>query len=223
MERSDGTDSSFSRARDMLLGAVDTVLQLATKDNSSRASTTVRQQASCSTSSSALSEHRRLFGFKPKADCTSKRKGKAKCGAKKPGRSTWKKECICLCDSQQTWKPSPEEKMELAKMGLGLCELTFSTTGDAEHIHRVLVGKFPVLDTIGGYTLLRLGENSRSLIEIETPEGGLTVPYLKDILNQAKLFVRPLQCDISEDDMRPFISKEVYEIVVLFLVKWLAK
>ena len=48
--------------------------------------------------------------------------------AKKPDRSTWKKGCVCLRDSQQTWKPSPEEKMELAKMGLGLREVIFSTT-----------------------------------------------------------------------------------------------
>ena len=61
-------------------------------------------------------------------------------------------------------------------MGLGLCKLTFNTSGNADHIHRVIVDKFPVLDNIGGYTLLRLGENSRNLIEIETPEGGLSVP-----------------------------------------------
>ena len=65
--------------------------------------------------------------------------------------------------------------MKLAKMGLGLGELTFNTSGYADHIHRVIVDRFPVLDNIGCYTLLRLGENSRNLIEIETPEGGLSL------------------------------------------------
>lgn len=32
----------------------------------------------------------------------------------------------------------------------------------------------------------------------------MTVAYLKDILNQAKLYVRPLQKHISEDDMKPY-------------------
>ena len=57
--------------------------------------------------------------------------------------------------------------------------------------------------------LLSLGENSRNPIEIETPEGGLCVPYLKDILNQAKLFIQPLESDICNEDTKPFISIEV--------------
>ena len=59
------------------------------------------------------------------------------------------------------WKPSPEEKMELAKMGLGLREVIFSTNGNADNIH-VFLEKFPVVDTIGGYALLHLGQNSRN-------------------------------------------------------------
>ena len=33
--------------------------------------------------------------------------------------------------------------MELAKLGLGLAELSFDHDGDADHIHSVLVGQFP--------------------------------------------------------------------------------
>ena len=56
----------------------------------------------------------------------------------------------------QTWKPSSEEKIELARIGLGLAEIVFQSDGDAEHIHNVLFQKFPVLETCGGYTLMRL-------------------------------------------------------------------
>ena len=94
-------------------------------------------------SSSTLSVHQQLFGFKPsKVVFTNKQRGKAKCAAgrrKKPGRSTWKKDCVCLRDSQHTWKPSPEEKMELAKVGLDLREGIFNTTGNADHIHHVIL------------------------------------------------------------------------------------
>ena len=53
----------------------------------------------------------------------------------------------------------------------------------------------------GGYTLLHLGTRSKSLVEIEGGEDVVDVAYLKHILNQAKLYVRPLQCDIAEDDV----------------------
>lgn len=54
------------------------------------------------------------------------------------------------------------------------------------------MAKFPALDICGGYTLVRLSDSSRNLIEIGTPDGGLSVPYLKDILDEAKLYIRPL-------------------------------
>ena len=88
--------------------------------------------------------------------------------------------------------------MELARDGLGLGEVNFHHDGDAGHIHKVLMETFPQLNSCGGYTLCRLSDNSHSLIEIDYPAKGLSVPYLKDILNQAKLYIRPLQSDISD-------------------------
>lgn len=99
--------------------------------------------------------------------------------------------------------------MQLAKMGLGLKEVVFDSDGDADHVHDILMASCPVLRNCGGYTLLRLGGGSRSLVEIEGPETGITVAYLKDILNQAKLYIRPLQCDISDEDMKPFVESSV--------------
>ena len=230
----DGGSGSFKRARNLLLGAVDIVLQIAREESTSATtSQRIRSEESASTSASTsqqreentsatsfsgntqgsrisagLSEHRRLFGFQPSklGSKGGSKKGKGKLGGSgrlKPGRSTWRKECICLRDRQQGSKPSAEEKMELARMGLGLAEVVFNADGDAEHIHSMLTKKFPVLDSC------RLGENSRALVEIKGPDSGLTVRYLKDILNQAKLYIRPLQSDISEEDMKPYRASEV--------------
>ena len=88
--------------------------------------------------------------------------------------------------------------MELARLGLGFADLVFDFDGDAEHIHSVLLGRFPQLEACGGYTLMRLKDNSYDLVEIEYPVMGLSVSYLKDILNQAKLYIRPLQKSIEE-------------------------
>ena len=48
-------------------------------------------------------------------------------------------------------KPAPEEKIELAKIGLGLKAIEFGSDGDREHIRKVIlkVSQFwiPVEDT----------------------------------------------------------------------------
>jgi len=158
-----------------------------------------------------IQEHRRLFGHSgaggafhpPKSpySWSGKGKGKFKSSRRSRGRplaSKWKKDCVCLREMSQTRRPSAEERMNLARMGLGLEEICFDCDGDAEHIHSALLAKFPQLQTCGGYTLLRLSDsNSMDLIEIEHPAKGMNIRYLKDILNQAKLYIRPLQCDIS--------------------------
>lgn len=208
-------EDSFKKARNLLIGAVDTVIKIAAQEKPSL------QKEDASTSKSLRSvraEHQRLFGFKPSKIAASK---KSRPTQRKPGKNTWRKECICLRDREQEAKPSAEEKMELAKMGLGLTEVVFNSNGDAEHIHNRITMKFPVLECCGGYTLLRLGENSRSLVEIETPESGLTVPYLKDILNQAKLYIRPLQIDITDEAMKPYRAVEVNNDSVVYGHYWL--
>ena len=108
--------------------------------------------------------------------------------------------------------------MELAKMGLGLKEIVFNLDGDAKHVHSSLLAKFPALDTCGGYTLLRLLGNAKHLIEVESPDGGMTVVYLNDILNQAKLYIRSLQSDITPEMMKPYIS-EVNAVVFDYVLQ----
>jgi len=153
-----------------------------------------------------IQEHKRLFGyghgsFQPPKSQYYGGKGKGKCRRNRgrPMSTTWKKDCICLREMFRTRKPSAEERMQLAKLGLGLEEVCFDCDGDAEHIHTALLTKFPQLQLCGGYTLLRVSDSCpNELIEIEHPAKGMTVRYLKDILNQAKLYIRPLQSDILE-------------------------
>ena len=87
--------------------------------------------------------------------------------------NTWKKETVCLRFKDQTKGPDCTEKMELARIGLGLEELSFDGDGDALHIHSVLLTAFKQLDACGGYTLLHLATNSTDLIEIQPPKGGM--------------------------------------------------
>lgn len=128
---------------------------------------------------------------------SSSSKGKGKALRRDSECVTWKKDAICLRFRKQLRGPDTEEKMALARMGLGLKELVFNLEGDAQHIHGVLLKAFPPLEQCGGYNLMRLASNSTDLITITSPKWGMTVKYLREILRSAKLFIRPLQTDIS--------------------------
>ena len=163
------------------------------------------------TSSAGLGEHKRLFGFQPSKQYTKSYKGKG--SATRPAvskLSCWKKKSFCLSHCQQTLKPTPQEKISLAKIGLETKSLVFSLEGNAHHVHSVITKEWPVLERCGGYTLLRLAENSHSLVEIEPPlSGHINVQFLKAILNNATLYIRPLQRSIEYVDMQEFYSLEV--------------
>ncbi len=117
-------------------------------------------------------------------------------------------EGLCLLEIQdQTWIPQVQERIELAKLGQGLKKLTFNADGDAQHIH-IIISNFPVLDSCGCYTLLRLKENSRKLVAIDSPDCGITVSLLKDILRQAKLCICSLQCDVLTIEAEKFCSSD---------------
>ena len=147
-----------------------------------------------------LSEHRKLFraGFQPSKIYNHKPKGKGPSSGKPPLKkvkqiSYWKKNSMCLADCHQTVKPTPQERIQLEKIGLTTKVLTFETEGTARHVHDIITTEFPILQECGGYTLLRLAENSHNLVEIEEPLDGLiNVQYLKEILNNAVLYIGPL-------------------------------
>ena len=146
-------------------------------------------------------EFERIFGYKPDVSQSRKRsRQQSRQNAAKRGNreqvKLWRKETVCLRFKDQTKAPDTEEKMALAKSGLGLKELSFSLDGDSLHIHDILLDAYDKLSDCGGYSLHRLGTNSSDLMTIEPPRGGITVRYLKDIVKSAKLYVRPLQEDI---------------------------
>lgn len=149
-------------------------------------------------------EHKKIFGFKPQGSALKGKRSSQPRSIKKKKVATYTKETVCIKFQDQTWLPSTEEQIELARYGLGLKKLVYEADGDAQHIHDIITSNFPVLDSGGGYTLMRLKENSRELVPIDGPDGGMTVPFLKDILRQAKLFVRPLQSDITKEEAEKF-------------------
>ena len=63
---------------------------------------------------------------------------------------------------------------------------------------------FPKLKDAGGYELLR-SSNGQVLEEVTAPPEGYSAAYLKDVMQQAKIYIRPiLQClsiDVNTSEM----------------------
>jgi hypothetical protein len=89
------------------------------------------------------------------------------------------------------------EKMNMALAGLEEQTITFTKSGNSDHVHQKILEAFPMLAEVGGYEILRTGErSSRQLMVISIPPGGYTVQYLKSTIASAKGYIRPLQRDI---------------------------
>ncbi len=55
----------------------------------------------------------------------------------------------------------------------------------------------------GSFELLRVPEGGGKMLDaIASPESGYTVSYLKAVVHHAKLFIRPLQREISLDPVK---------------------
>lgn len=69
-----------------------------------------------------------------------------------------------------------------------------------EELYNTLLEEFPLLSNVGGIELMRTGfaSKSKTLEVIPTPHGSTTysIEYLKEVLQQAKCYVRPIQRDI---------------------------
>ena len=119
-------------------------------------------------------------------------------------KNTWTRAFVCLAFSEQNALPSTSERITLTLNGLGEKKLQFPCNGNAAQVHEVIIDAFPALQTAGGYEVLRTVDGrSKDLICIPTPASGISVPFLKSVLGQAKGFLRPLQKDIVIQEELP--------------------
>ena len=126
--------------------------------------------------------------------------------SKKVRITMWEHEFICLAKCGQTIPPSPMEKAELINAGLGPRKLSLLECGVSWEFHEEIMSAFPKLSEGGGYELMRTQpNNNRELCVIPPQSGGYTVEYLKNIVSQAKIFIRPIQKDLS---LTPLVVNE---------------
>ena len=136
-----------------------------------------------------LNERRTVFGRRGSRGKTKKVK-----------ISMWEHEFICLAYTDQTNPPSPMDKAELIRAGLGPRKLSLFEFGSSGEFYDTIIGAFPKLVEGGGFDLLRtVPNNNKELCVIPPPIGGHTVDYIKNIVSQAKVYVRPIQKNLSLD------------------------
>lgn len=84
--------------------------------------------------------------------------------------------------------------------------------GDNDDLQFSVMEAFPQLKDVGGYELLKANQ-SRVLEVIPSPVDGYTASYLKDVVGQGKVYIRPIQRDLS---LKP-VASSVCSMHVLLL------
>ena len=149
-------------------------------------------------SSSSISEQSRLFGFNSKAGKRGKQQSVKNSVVTNSSskKIMWSRECLCLASSLHDSTPTSREKMLLASNGLGIKRLDFCRDAKSEEIDAVVLAAFPKLIGLG-YEFLITDRKSSRLVVIATPAEGMTITYLKDIVLQSKLYIRPINGDVE--------------------------
>ena len=131
--------------------------------------------------------------------------------SKKVKLSMWEHEFICLSSTSRI-TPPPMDKALLIRAGLGPRKLSLFEYGESFEFHESIMSAFPRLAEGGGYELLRTKQNTnRELCVIPPPPGGYTVDYLKNMVSQAKIYIRPIQKNLP---LTPLLEEnnEVYTV-----------
>ena len=113
---------------------------------------------------------------------------------------TWTHSWVCLSGTGDESVPDATERVTLKMAGLGECRFAVDVSATAQELCDVLEGHFHRLAEGGGFELMRSDEGCpRELVVLPIPDGGYTIDYLKAIVHNAKIYIRPLQTDLSLD------------------------
>ena len=124
-------------------------------------------------------------------------------------RDTWTHEFFCVADKERMTVPSRSLKSQLQQAGLGRKKVCFNGRANATEVKPKLEEIYPKLIAGGGFEILRRGPSPSELSVIPPPpNSGYSVPFLRDCagLGQAIAFIRPLQCNLNLDPIKPILE-----------------
>ena len=166
---------------------------------------------------SLSSELRGLFNWTPRSS-GGKRKAarhRAGGGVKKAKVLTWTHTWVCLSRTVDDAIPDATERMKLKLAGLGERRFAVDAKANAQELYDELEFQFPKLKDGGGFELLRASEGGwKGLEVIDIPSGGYTCDYLKAVVHSAKLYIRPLQTNLSLEPCNPDVSTHTWTDVL---------
>ena len=128
----------------------------------------------------------------------------------------WTHNFVCLSNINASSPPDLQERASLQIAGLGEKRVSFSVYADAHDVYHELMNQFPKLSEGGGFELLRVNDRggaARRLELINPPESGYDVMFLKAVVQQAKIYIRPLQKDLSCSPSK----EEVYIYIYIYI------
>ena len=112
---------------------------------------------------------------------------------------------FCLGRKDTKNVPGTEEKVELFLAGLGEKRVTFIET---------LWENYPILKDIK-FDVFRAERNAKEMVFIQPPPTGYSAIYLKTIINQGRLYVRP-QMNLMKDDVVYLENDDMYKVKETF-------
>lgn len=77
-------------------------------------------------------------------------------------------------------------------------KLSLALHSDSDDVNYYILELFPQLKSAGGYELLR-ATSGRRLEVIPLPPDGYSATYFKDVAQQAKIYIRPIQKNLPMD------------------------
>ena len=130
-----------------------------------------------------------------------KRKQSSQKGGKRKKLSTWTHTFVCLANTTQDEVPDSDERASLQLAGLGEKRITLCSFSNFSDIHAELTFQFPKLNhSNSGFELLKVQEGGGKVLGvIACPNNGYTVSYLRAVVHHAKIYIRPVQKNLSLD------------------------
>lgn len=161
-----------------------------------------------------------MFNFQPASVSTQRTQRKRKVPSYVKLPNTWTHLFLCVAKTTESESPSPNYKQQLNQAGIGEKKLVFEKNTLCPYFHDKLLEAFPNILQGGGYELLRTKYRSISKLEILQPKSrsGHNVSDLKEMIASAKVYIRPIQRDLS---LEPAVQLQFETSVSLLRNLWL--
>ena len=140
-------------------------------------------------------EHRQLFGRR-RVHPYGAYSGRGNTRQRVDHKWSQKFYCLSTCRAENV-PTSKAQKQALQASGLGEKKVEVPFNSTADELHRMVLDTFPALRMCGGYQLCRCAASSKRIEVIQPPATGHTPLTLADVIGQSRVYIRPLQRDIS--------------------------